>query len=171
MKVFTKPIHTGKVGRPRLVLAEGAMIGRVTKRCQRRRVVEVVWEVVVGAQAEVISGLIGTQRSLRARINTAYIERLQATFRARLAPLGRRTRAGAHKHRTLEAGMWLIGASYNLLWAHRSLEEGRTPAMAAELTVHRWSMEELLSYAVPSVELPKWRGRKPRWLVEIENAA
>jgi hypothetical protein len=161
----------GKVGRPRLVLAEGVMIGGVIKRCQRRRVVEVVREIVVGAQAEVISGLIGTQRSLRARINTAYIERLQATFPARLAPLGRRTRAGAHNHRTLEAGMWLIGASYNLLWVHRSVGEERTPAMAAGLTDHRWSMEELLSYAVPSAELPKWRGRKPKWLVEIENAA
>ena len=36
-----------------------------------------------GHRGEVISRLIATQSSIRALINTAYIERLQATFRAR----------------------------------------------------------------------------------------
>ena len=63
-----------------------------------------------------------------------YIERLQATFRARLAPLARRTRAGAHRRGTLEAGMWLVGGCYNLVWRHCSLGEERTPAMAAGIT-------------------------------------
>jgi hypothetical protein len=170
-KVFRRPLRTGKVGRPRLVLAEGVMVARVIKRCQRKRVVEVVREVLCGAKAEVISRVIGTQRSLGALINTAYIERLNATFRERLAPLARRTRAGAHKPCTLEAGMWLVGTTYNLVWRHCSLGEGRTPAMAAGLTEHRWSVEELLSYPVPPAELPRWRGRKPRWLLEAERAA
>ena len=112
-------------------MAEGVMVARVIKRCQRNRVVAVMRRVVAGSEAEVISRVIATQRSMRALINTAYIERLQATFRARLAPLVRQTRAGAHKHCTLEAGMWLVGSCYNLLWAHRSLGEERTPAMAA----------------------------------------
>ena len=145
------------------------MIARVLKRYQRRRrVVEVLRHVIVGSQAAVISRVIGTQRSIRALINTAYIERLQATFRARLA---RRTRAGAHKHSTLEAGMLLVGACYNFLWKHRSLWEERTPAMAAGITDHRWSLEEMLIFPVPPVELPRWRGRKPRWLLEVECAA
>jgi hypothetical protein len=97
LKVFRRPLRSGKVGRRRLVLAEGVMVGGVIKRYQRKRVVEVVREVVCGAKAEVISRVIGTQRSLRALINTAYIERLQATFRGRLAPLARRTRAGVHR--------------------------------------------------------------------------
>jgi hypothetical protein len=77
---------------------------------------------------------------MRALINTAYIERLQATFRARLAPLVRRTRAGAHKHRTLEAGMFLVGSCYNLLWAHRSLGEERTRRwqQGLQIIVGRW---------------------------------
>ena len=108
---------------------------------------------------------------MRALINTAYIERLQATFRAWLAPLMCRTRAGAHKYCTLEAGMFLVGSSYNLLWAHRSLGEERTPAMAAGLTDHRWSMEELLMFAVPPAEVPRWRGRKPKRLLDAEDAA
>jgi transposase-like protein len=171
LKVFREALHTGKVGRPRLVLGKEVMIARVIKRYQRRRVVELMRRVVAGREAEVISRVIATQRSMLALINTAYIERLQATFRARLAPLVRRIRAGAHKHCTLEAGMWLVGSCYNLLWAHRSLGEERTPAMAAGLTDHRWSMEELLTFAVPPAELPRWRGRKPKWLLEAEDAA
>jgi hypothetical protein len=65
-----------------------------------------------------------------------------------------RTRAGAHKRSTLEAGMWLVGSCYNLLWVHRSLEEGCTPAMAAGLTDHRRTMEELLAFPVVPEELP-----------------
>lgn len=171
LKLFREPLRTGKAGRPRLVLPGGVMIARVIKRYQRRRVVEVIRHVVVGAEAEVISRVIGTQHSIRALINTAYVERLNATFRARLAPLVRRSRAGAHKRTTLEAGMWLVGGCYNLLWAHRTLGAERTPAMAARLTDHRWSMEELLSFPVPPVELPRWRGRKPQWLLEAERAA
>jgi hypothetical protein len=171
LHVFREPLSTGKVGRPRLVLARDVMIAQVIKRHERRRVVEVLRRVVVGREAEVISRVIGTQRSIRALINTSYIERLQATFRARLAPLVRRTRAGAHKQCTLEWGMWLVGSCYNFFWAHRSLGEERTPAMAAGLTDHRWTMEELLAFPVPPAELPRWRGRKPRWLLEIECAA
>src|SRR4029450_2883264 len=115
LKVFREALHTGKVGRPKLALAEGIMIARVLKRYQRRRAVEVLQHVSVGSQAAVISRLIGTQRSIRGLINPAYIERLQAPFRARLAPLARRTRAGAHRRCTLEAGMWLVGGCYNLV--------------------------------------------------------
>jgi hypothetical protein len=171
LKVFREALHTGKVGRPRLVLGAGVMIARVIKRCQRRRVVEVMRRVVAGSEAEVISRLIATQRSMLGLINTAYIERLQATFRARLAPLVRRTRPRAHKHCRLEAGMGLVGSCYNLLWAHRSVGEERTPEMAAGLTDHRWLMEELLTFAMPPAELPRWRGRNPKWLLEAEDAA
>jgi hypothetical protein len=173
LKVFREALHTGKVGRPRLVLGAGVMIARVIRRYQRRRVVEVTRRVVAGREAEVISRVIATQRSIRALINTSYIERLNATFRARVAPLVRRTRAGAHKQCTLEWGMWLVGGCYNFMWAHRSLgaELTTTPAMAAGLTDHRWTMEELLAFPVAPAELPRWRGRKPRWLLEIECAA
>lgn len=170
LKLFREPLYTRRRGRPRLVLAAGVMVARVKKRYDRRRVVEVAREVVHGAETAVQARVQKTQRSVEALINTAYIERLNATFRARLAPLVRRTRAGAHKRCTLEAGMWLVGTCYNFLWAHRSLEE-RTPAMAAGITDHRWSVEELLTFPVPPAELPIWRGRKPRWLLEAERAA
>ncbi len=97
------------------------MVARVKKRYERRQVVR---EVVRGAEAAVQERLMETQRSLvTALINTAYVERLNATFRARLAPLVRRSRAGVHEQGTLETGMWLVGTCYNLLWVHRSLRQ------------------------------------------------
>jgi hypothetical protein len=129
--------------------------------------------------------LMETQRSLTALINTAYIERLNATFRARLAPLVRRTRAGVHEQGILEAGMWLVGTCYNFLWAHRSLRQERggdggggeelfaskwierTPAQAAGLTDHRWTLEELMSFVAVPARIPKRRGRGPKWLLEV----
>ena len=90
-------------------------------------------------------------------LNTAYIERLNGTFRARLAPLVRRTRALARHIDTLSCGMNLVGACYNFCTVHSSLttREGqrRTPAMAAGITDHLWSVRELLSYRVPP---PRW---------------
>jgi transposase-like protein len=184
--IFREARRTGRVGRPRLILPEGVMVARVKKRYERRRVVEVLREVVTGAEAAVQERLMATQRSLTALINTAYVERLNATFRARLAPLVRRSRAGVHEQGTLEAGMWLVGTCYNFLWAHRSLRQERggggeepsarkwieqTPAQAAGLTDHRWTLEELMSFVVVPARIPKRRGRRPKWLLEVARAA
>jgi hypothetical protein len=54
-------------------------------------------------------------------INTAYIERLNATFVSVLAPLVRRGRALAHNEVVLTAGMYLVGCAYNFCWYHDSL--------------------------------------------------
>jgi len=103
-------------------------------------------------------------------LNTAFIERLNATFRARLAPLVRRTRALARLPETLTHGMQLVGTSYNFCTLHTSLttREGmrQTPAMAAGITDHWWSLSELLSYRVPPPrwEPPRRRGRRSRQL-------
>jgi len=89
-------------------------------------------------------------------INTAYIERLNATFRERFAPLARRCRALARHTLTLRHGMYLIGTVYNLCTPHASLAHagrGTTPAMAAGITDHCWSVRELLSFHVPP---PRW---------------
>jgi transposase-like protein len=181
LKVFSEPLLTGKRGRPRLLLPEGLMVAQAIKRYARRRVTGVLRCVVRGTQEAVHSRLDSTQGSEEAVINTAYVERLQATFRSRLAPLTRRTRAAARKRATLETGMWLIGTVYNFCCWHRSLrlrdENGaqrrrieRTPAQAAKLTDHRWSLYELLVFSVPPTP-PKRRGRPPRWLLEAARAA
>lgn len=93
-------------------------------------------------------------------INTAYIERFNATMRSMLATLARRTRSLARCPETLASGMHLAGCVYNFCCEHRSLAVelwvvarygerrrwvGKTPAMAAGLTDHRWSVGELLN--------------------------
>lgn len=186
LKAFREPLRTGKRGRPRLLSPESLMVAQVIKRYSRRRVIGVVHRVVRGTEEAVQARLSATQGGggNSAVINTSYIERLQATFRSRLAPLARKTRSAIRQRATLEAGMWLIGTSYNLCRAHRSLRLARrsgtvgderrwierTPAQAAELTDHRWSFHELLSFAVPPSEPPKRRGRRPKWLLEAAHA-
>src|SRR5215210_4827592 len=122
LKVFSEPLRTGKVGRPRLLLPEGLMVAQAIKRYARRRVIGVLRRVVRGTEEAVGARLNSTQGGASAVVNTAYnIERLQATFRSRLAPLVRRTRAAARQKATLKAGMWLVGTAYNFCRAHRSL--------------------------------------------------
>jgi hypothetical protein len=170
---FRQPVRTGRRGRPRLVLPDGFLLGQVVKQSAQRRVTGIARRVVQGAP-EAITAAIAATRGGTA-INTAFIERLNATFRSRLAPLVRRGRAIARTDALLTAGMWLVGGAYNFCWEHDSLRQpapsgagrawqGRTPAMAAGLTDHRGSMAELLHYRVPlpAWVVPKRRGRPPK---------
>jgi transposase-like protein/IS1 family transposase len=157
-RAWRQPAHTGRAGRPRLLPEAGLLLGQVVKQYAKRRVVGVAQRVVLGTPRAVAAVLraTGTGR----QINTSYIERLNATFRASLVPLVRRGRALARKEAALEAGMWLVGTAYNFCWPHEGLRlaaqpgagrkwHERTPAMAAGLTDHPWSMAELLRYQVP----------------------
>ncbi len=180
-RVFRHTVRTGRPGRPRLVEEPGLLIGQVVKRYAQRRVVGVVHRVVRGTTEAIAAALAVTGGGTV--INTAYIERLNATFRSALAPLVRRGRALAHTEEVLTAGMYLVGCAYNFCWYHRSLRlraptaaqqkwQERTPAIAAGLTDHCWTMQELLSYQVP---LPAWvppkrRGRPPKQQLQPEMA-
>jgi hypothetical protein len=124
--LFRKPLRTGRVGRPRLILAEGVMSAQAIKSYAKRRVVGVIRRVVIGADEVVAARLRATQGgSQTAVINTAYIERLQATFRSRLGALVRRSRGAVRLRETLAAGMWLVGSCYNLCWTHKSMRRER----------------------------------------------
>ena len=50
-------------------------------------------------------------------LNTAFIERLNGTFRERLASLTRKSRHAARRMFALETGMYLIGCSYNFCFS------------------------------------------------------
>lgn len=54
-------------------------------------------------------------------INTAYLKRLNATFRWRIAALVRRGRALARQMPSLHHGMYLVGTVYNFCTYHKSL--------------------------------------------------
>jgi transposase-like protein len=166
-ETFRDPVRTGTHGRPRLHAGKHICIAQVVKRYAQRRVVDVERRIVDGTPARV--------ERLRHRsqghgvINTAYIERLNATFRERLAALTRRGRALARRPLTLHHGMYLVGTVYNFCTPHKRLchaGEATTPAMAAEITDHCWTVQELLSFHVPPPRWtpPKRRGRPSRAL-------
>ena len=180
-RAFRVAVHTGRVGRPRLVLPPGFLLGQVVKQYAQRHVVGVVHRVICGTAAAIAAAVVATHGGTV--LNTAYIERLNATFRQHLVPLVRRGRALARTTTVLTAGMYLVGCAYNLCWFHDSLRLAapsgtpttwaeRTPAMAAGLTDHRWTMAELLHYQVP---LPAWvaprrRGRPPKHLLTLPRS-
>jgi len=158
--VVREPVRTGTRGRPRLALPEGFLRAHVVKSRQGRRLAEVTRRVVVGTQEAVTRVILATRGGTQ--ITTAYIERLNATFRAHLVPLTRRGRGIAHGPALVESGLWLVGCAYNVCWPHESLRlraigsdrkwQERTPAMAAGLTDHAWTLDEVLRYPVPPRE-------------------
>jgi transposase-like protein len=168
---FRSPLPNGEKGRPRLIHWPDIHIGRVIKQYQGKRVVGVVHKMAQGSEV-VAKALLAESRG-GTKLNTAYIERLNATFRARLASLARRSRALLKNPQTLTPLVYLMGSVYNFCNEHKSLrlklwigERGyrwvqRTPAMAAGITNHCWSVKELLQFRVPipAWEPPKHRGR------------
>jgi len=168
-RAFRTPLRTGKRGRCRLVSWPDLVIGQVIKQYQKNRVTGVVHRLICGT-SEQLTRLLPAGQVL----NTAYIERLNATFRQRLGCLVRRSRCLAKQPATLEAGMYLVGSVYNFCTPHQSLRLGcvegrqgwvlRSPAMAAGITDRVWTVGELLTYRVPPAPFvwPKRRGRPPK---------
>ena len=97
----------------------GLLLGQVIKHHAGRRLVGITRRVVRGSAGAIAAVLAATGTGTG--INTAYIERLNATFRAALSPLTRRGRAIARSVDALTAGMYLVGCAYNFCWAHDSL--------------------------------------------------
>jgi hypothetical protein len=165
-RAFRTRQRTDHRGRPHLVPWPGVVIGQVVKQYvwegDRRVGMEVSRRLAQGTEAQLEALIEQTQGW--GVLNTAFIERLNATFRARLACLGRRTRNLTCRVASLHSAMYLAGTVYNFCKYHQSLlsEQGvrQTPAMADCITDHRWSLWELLWYRVsdvaptPSVRAP-----------------
>ena len=177
---FRSPLPTGRRGRPHLIPWLNIAIVQVVKR-RAGGVLSIERRIVQGC-SPVIADLLHRTQGTRT-INTAYIERLNATFRQCLACLARRSRALLRTPDTLQPALYLVGTVYNFCTFHDSLRlplyigragrqhwVHRTPALAAGLTDHRWSVEELLSFKIPPPPFvpPKRRGRPPkRVLMEV----
>ena len=141
-RAFRFPVRSGQAGRPRLVTWSSLVLVQHVKLSK-----------LVHLACGSLDAFARLWRSLGSQVvATSYIERLNATFRERLAPLARRTRHLARRPATLEACLFLVGTVYNFCSVHRSL--GRTPAMAAGLTDQLWSVERLLWHRVPP---PRWK--------------
>ena len=136
---------------------------QVRKRRARHKIVAVSTRVVFGT-AEAVRG---TLNALGQKINTAYIERVNRTLRAHVPGLGRREERLAKMESAFRRRGVLVVGYYNLCLPHASLREllpqpiptkgngspkkwqPRTPAMAADLTDHVWSVTEFLLFRVP----------------------
>ena len=168
-RVFREPIRTGKPGRPPLRPWDGIYIAQVVKQYAHKQVVAVSRHIVQGSQAQIDALLQITQGG--GSINTAFIERLNATFRSCITALIRRGRALIRHTTTLHNAMYLTSTVYNFCIYHKSLRVPfylsnqrrrwlrRTPAIAAGVTDHLWTVQELLSFRVP---LPPWQPPRRR---------
>jgi transposase-like protein len=143
LTVFRDPLRMGKRGRPPLVVWADLHIVQVVKQYTGRRLSAVQRRLVHGCLRCAETIMQATQVELGV-INTAYIERLNATFRTWLPALTRRSRTPAREVAHLETAMFWMGAVYNFCRVHTTLQG--TPAMAADLTDHVWSVGELLRY-------------------------
>lgn len=168
--------RAGSRGRPHLIAWPNVIIGRVIKRrADGALTIERQW---LGGGRRLVEALVTATQGAPGKLNTAYVERLNATFRQRLVWLTRRSRVLAQQTATLQAGMFIVGCFYNFCDTHKSLRVRmafgsrgyrwvqRTPALAAGLTDHMWTPQELLTYRLPPPPWrpPKRRGRRPKEL-------
>jgi IS1 family transposase len=149
------PPRTGKRGRPKApykVAPAGLTYAVVEKTRAKGRVVSITTRVVFGALAAVVAalGISGVSKA----INTAFVERQNGTDRHRNARKARKTYRFSKDRRHHESVTYLTVYVYNFCWPVRTLRikgdrgdwQKRSPAMAAGLADHVWSIPEWLSF-------------------------
>lgn len=165
--VWIQPQRQGQRGRfpkPRPVPPEGLQYATVHKERQQGRVVSVTTRIIYGNK-EKMEALL---HALGQKINTSFVERVNLTLRHLVSRLHRRTLCFSKERAYLVYHLHLAVAYYHFARCHAGLRvklpepiptwgngsakewQQRTPAMAAGLTDHRWSMRELLMCPVPA---------------------
>ena len=149
--------------KPRWFPLPGLCYAQLIKQRRRRRLVCLKQRLVFGewSQVQAVLDKLGWQ------LNTAFVERLNLTIRQHISALGRRVIQRAHSATGLSHQVDLFLIYYNFCLPHTSLRlplatpqptrgQGSlkqkldcTPAMAAGLTDHVWSLREVLLYRVP----------------------
>ena len=160
---------TGPMPKPRWMPLPQLLYAQVVKSYQRRRLVGVTHRVVFGTQLAIKQVLTACGWT----INTAFVERLNLDLRQRVAAIGRRVNTLCQGEDGLQQQLVLFQAYHNFVLPHASLRQplpvpevtnGRgsakvwrpcTPAMAAGLTNHVWSLKEVLLYRVPPWPQPQ----------------
>ena len=153
----------GPIPKPRWMPLPQLLYAQVVKTVRRRRLVHVSHRVVFGT-------LEAVQQVLAAcgwQINTAFIERLNLSMRQHVAAIGRRVTMLCKYEDGLRQQVALYHVYYNFCLPHASLRvplpqplptngngsakrwQPQTPAMAAGLTDHVWSLREVLLFRVP----------------------
>jgi IS1 family transposase len=160
---------TGPLPKPRWMPLPALLYAQVVKSYRRRRIVGVKHRVVFGTQLAIAQALATCGWT----INTAFVERLNLDIRQRVAAIGRRVNTLCQGEAGLRDQVALFQVYHNFVLPHASLRQpllipqptngrgsakvGRpcTPAMAAGLTDHVWSLKEVLLYRVPPWPQPQ----------------
>jgi IS1 family transposase len=90
-------------------------------------------------------------------ISTSHVERLNLTMRMSMRRYTRLTNAFSKKVENLAAAVSLHFMHYNFCRVHKTL--GTTPAVAAGLSDHVWSLDELIGLLEAAERVPTKRGR------------
>ena len=163
-----RPTRRGSRGRrpkPRRQPPPDLLYAQVVKKRNKGRIVAVGTRIVFGEPAAIAACLAASPVSQT--LNTSFVERDNLTQRQHNRRLTRRTTGFSKDITWFEKQLWLSLAYYHLVLPHESLQEPLpvpqptrgagsprqwrpvTPAMAAGITDHVWTMTELLSYRVP----------------------
>ena len=156
---WLQPERQGARGRhpnPVRVPPEDLTYATVHKTRENNRVVKVEARVVYGTEEAVQAAL--ERSAVSDAVNTVYVERHNGTDRNRNARKTRKTYCFSKDWQVHAALTYFTMYSYNFCWPVRTLRQKvapkryrqRTPAMAAGLADHVWSLREWLMY--PSVE-------------------
>jgi IS1 family transposase len=155
--------------KPRWMPLPALLYAQVVKSYRRRRLVGVKHRVVFGTRLAIEQVLAACGWT----IQTAFIERLNLDIRQRVAAIGRRVNTLCQDEAGLRDQLALFQVYHNFVLPHASLRQPLpipeashgsgsakrwrpcTPAMAADLTDHVWSLKEVLFYRVPPWPQPQ----------------
>lgn len=154
----------GQRGRCQLRPWPGLVLVQVVKHAAHHHLVGIVRRLALGEWTLAHRWFLQTQG--HGVFSTAWIERLNATFRSRLHAWVRRGRARLRSPQAVQAATYLMGTVYNFCTPHRTLSGQRptTPAMAAGITTDIWSVERVLTTpaTIARWDPPPHRGHKSR---------
>lgn len=142
----------GRPPKPKRVMPEDLCYGTVRKTRKKGRIVEVVKTVVFGTLALLQTYLARSTASHA--LNTAFVERNNGTDRGQNGRKIRKTYGFSKDWVVHNALTFFVAYSYNFCWPVRTLRvkapDGtwarRSPAMAAGLADHVWTIEEWVTY-------------------------
>jgi len=143
-----------RVGAPLFYFPVEITYATVHKEREGGRVVQVTQQLILGSAGQLEQALAESERSRT--VNTSFVERWNGTQRQFNARKKRKAYTFSKELSLHEACTWLVVLWYNFGWCVRTLRQQtqqtpprykqRTPAMAAGLTDHPWTMQELLHY-------------------------
>jgi IS1 family transposase len=155
--------------KPRWMPLPELLYAQVVKSYRRRRIVGGKHRVVFGTQLAIEQVLAACGWT----INTAFVERLNLDIRQRVAAVGRRVNTLCKGEDGLLDQLAVFQTYHNFVLPHASLRQPLlvpevthgsgaaklwrpcTPAMAAGLTDHVWSLREVLMFRVPPWPQPQ----------------